>query len=67
MTGRKKYGCPHCGATAYITAPNAYDVYAAENGELRLDSREFTGDEFKLFCRACGERAARQFENAATA
>jgi len=65
MTRRKKYACPHCGATEYVTAPNAYDVYTAEHGEPRLESREPTGGEFKLFCRECGERAPRQFEYAA--
>lgn len=67
MIGRKKHACPRCGAAEYVTAPNAYDVYVAQHGELRLESREPTGDEFKLFCRACGERAPRRLENVATA
>lgn len=67
MTDRKKHGCPYCGATEYVTAPNAYDVYVVEHGELCFENRALTDDEFKLFCRECGERAPKQFENAATA
>lgn len=67
MTDRKQYGCPRCGATEYVTAPNAYDVYVAEHGELRLENRALTGDKLRLFCRECGERAPRRFENVATA
>ncbi|MDD9823295.1 MAG: hypothetical protein OXU98_10520 [Gammaproteobacteria bacterium] len=67
MTDRKKYGCPHCDAAEYVTKPNAYDVYVAEKDELRLENRALTGDELKLFCRKCGKRAPRRFENAATA
>ena len=44
-----------CGSTEFITKPSQYDVYQIIDGKLEMVDTLSTEDNFKLFCRECGE------------
>ncbi|GHV35231.1 hypothetical protein FACS1894178_4350 [Bacteroidia bacterium] len=45
-----------CGSFEFITEPNRYDIYEIIDGSLELVNSENTDEEFKLYCRECGEK-----------
>jgi hypothetical protein len=44
-----------CGSTEFITEPNQYDFYEIIDEKLKLTHSENIDNEFKLYCRECGE------------
>ena len=59
-----KYACPHCGATEYITEPDGYSLYQAEDDKLFFARTLDVHEEFRLYCRECGEEPPQAFLDA---
>jgi rRNA maturation protein Nop10 len=52
--------CLGCGSDEFVSKPNRYDIYKVIDKKLVLSESAFVDEEFKLFCRECGE----EYENA---
>lgn len=48
--------CPFCGNDDFCTQPNSYDVYQIIQGLPQYIRSEMMLDEFRLYCRECGEQ-----------
>ena len=44
-----------CGNNEFITEPNKYDIYKAEEGKLEFQKEEIIQEAIKLYCRECSE------------
>ncbi len=52
MSNKNK--CPECDSEEFISEPNRYDVFQFEDNDFIVANTHFI-DEFKTFCRECGE------------
>jgi hypothetical protein len=52
----EKYICQTCGCNEFVTNPNRYDIFIAENGKLFFKKSELINEELELFCRECSEK-----------
>ncbi|TAE19912.1 MAG: hypothetical protein EAZ95_00755 [Bacteroidetes bacterium] len=52
---QKNYQCLHCGCKEFITQPNRYDIYVAEEGKVRFSHSEIIDNAIELYCRDCSE------------
>ncbi len=53
---KEKYACKSCDCVEFVTQPNKYDIFVAENNKLLLQKTEFINEEFEFFCRECSEK-----------
>ena len=51
----KNLNCKECGNNEFITEPNKYDIYKAEEGKLEFQKEEIIQEAIKLYCRECSE------------
>ena len=51
----KNIKCKHCGGKEFISKPNQYDVYVADEDDLELQKSEIVDEKIQLYCRECSE------------
>lgn len=49
-----KIRCPGCNSEDFVTNPNRYDILKFFAGNFEILKSEFTGEEYRIFCRGCG-------------
>ena len=54
----KNLNCKECGNDEFITEPNKYDIYKANEGKLEFQKAEIIQETIKLYCRECSEELA---------
>ncbi|WP_338792954.1 hypothetical protein [Bernardetia sp. MNP-M8] len=54
----EKYICESCGSNEFVTKPNHFDVFSAEDGKLIFQESMLVEDDsaIELFCFECDEK-----------